>query len=158
MVSCLIHSTLSAQSRFLVDVERGGGQHHLSRSWKDWPNNGLQWSGELRRPGLFLRNMHTRMGHDRRQCEESIGWLFAWGWCECMLIRSSTVWILPSTLSNYTSPRCVIWCYMSHGLSFRWCLVLGLCGLLVGPIGLIVGVSCFLCVPRRCQAFGAFSV
>ena len=27
----------------------------------------------------------------------------------------------------------------------RWCLGLGLCGLLVGPIGLIVGVSCLLC-------------
>ena len=40
---------------------------------------------------------------------------------------------------------CVIWCYASPGLSFRWCLVLGLCDLLVGPIGLIVGVSCLLC-------------
>ena len=36
-------------------------------------------------------------------------------------------------------------CYASPGLSFRWCLVLGLCGLLVGPIGLVVGVSCLLC-------------
>ena len=35
--------------------------------------------------------------------------------------------------------------------------VLGLWGLSVGPIRLIVGDLVF-CVPRRCQAFGAFSV
>ena len=32
-------------------------------------------------------------------CEKHDGWLVAWGWCGCMLIRSSTVWLLPFTLS-----------------------------------------------------------
>ena len=31
-------------------------------------------------------------------CEKRDGWLVAWGLCECMLIRSSIVWLLPSTL------------------------------------------------------------
>ena len=31
-------------------------------------------------------------------CEDSYGWLVAWGPCECMLVRSSRVWLLPFTL------------------------------------------------------------
>ena len=31
-------------------------------------------------------------------CETSDGWLVAWGLCECVLLRSSAVWLLPVTL------------------------------------------------------------
>jgi len=31
-------------------------------------------------------------------CENSDGWLVAWGQCECMLLLSSAVWLLPFTL------------------------------------------------------------
>ena len=31
-------------------------------------------------------------------CENRDGWLVAWGLCGCMLIRSSTAWLLPFTL------------------------------------------------------------
>ena len=31
-------------------------------------------------------------------CENRDGWLFAWGLCGSMLIRFSTVWLLPFTL------------------------------------------------------------
>ena len=31
-------------------------------------------------------------------CENRDGWLVAWGLCRCMLIRFSTVWLLPFTL------------------------------------------------------------
>ena len=36
-------------------------------------------------------------------CENSDGRLVAWGLCECMLIRFSTVWLLPFTLLIHTS-------------------------------------------------------
>ena len=32
-------------------------------------------------------------------CENSDGWLVAWGLCECMLIRFSTVWLLPKAFT-----------------------------------------------------------
>ena len=31
-------------------------------------------------------------------CENSDGWLVAWGMCECRLVRFSAVWILAFTL------------------------------------------------------------
>ena len=36
----------------------------------------------------------------QRVCEnrDIDGWLVAWGLCRCMLIRFSTVWLLPFTL------------------------------------------------------------
>ena len=68
---------------------------------------------------------------------------------ECWRLDTVVKYLDSNTEDNrkkqcYTE-KVVIWCYASPGLSFRWCLVLGLCGLLVGPIGLIVGVSCLLC-------------
>ena len=62
---------------------------------------------------------------------------------------ASIPWLDHQLLSpSHTHTRCPVlydsWS-ASPGLSFRWCLMLGLCGFLVGLIGLIVGVSCFLC-------------
>ena len=66
-------------------------------------------------------------------------YVVAWGWGKCTE-RSRDGCAVPVGAWMYTTVLC----------------------LSVGPIGLIVGVSCFFffffCVPRRCQAFGAFSV
>ena len=45
---------------------------------------------------LLIAHLRVRMRPSTR--EKSDGWLTAWGLCECMLIRSSTEWLLPFAL------------------------------------------------------------